>query len=319
MRTLVIFLWVSSSLYGQQPDYADLFNWAYHPHKITGVLNEYIEDSTWIEKADVFYLYPTFFMDKSDSSWNISIEDEKQREIVADKAVRYQASAWAESGRVFAPYYRQAHLRSYRNLENGGKEALLFAYADVRAAFQHYLQHYNNGRPIILAGHSQGSTHIMLLLKEFFDGQPLQKQLVAAYMPGISVEKDYYKSIKHMTCPNETGGFVVWNTFKKKISEEKYEMWYKGSYAVNPVTWDDSEVAPRKKHQGFLFWNNKMYCHRFKTTLIDGAVWITTPRFPYFFISLKMDDYHLGDVNLFWKDIRENSKLRLKAWAASRD
>ena len=53
---------------------------------------------------------------------------------------------------------------------------------DVKAAFQYYLEHYNNGRPIIIASHSQGTTHAKRLLKEFFDGTALQHQLVAAYL-----------------------------------------------------------------------------------------------------------------------------------------
>jgi hypothetical protein len=295
-------------------DYTDLSNWAYHPEIQTDLLHEYIEDSTWIQRADVFYLYPTFFLDKEDTNWNIAIDHPGQQELIVDKGVRFQASTWAESGRLFAPFYRQAHIRSYRNLEKGGKEALLFAYADVKNAFEHYLKHYNNGRPIILAGHSQGSTHLMLLLKEYFDEKPLSQQLVVAYLPGISIERDYYNELPLLKEPGLTNGYVVWNTFKRKVSEEKYTMWYKGSMCINPVTWDKTEVAKRKQHRGFLFWNNKMYRKRFSTHLIDGAVWISTPRFPYFFMSFKMDDYHLGDVNLFWQDIRDNSKLRLENW-----
>jgi hypothetical protein len=45
----------------------------------------------------------------------------------------------------------------------------------VKTAFLYYLQHYNNGRPIIIASHSQGATHGKRLLKEFFDGKELQK------------------------------------------------------------------------------------------------------------------------------------------------
>jgi alpha-beta hydrolase superfamily lysophospholipase len=63
------------------------------------------------------------------------------------------------------------------------------AYADVKAAFQYYLAHYNEGRPIIIAGHSQGTAHATRLLHEFFEHDPkLRRQLVAAYLIGIQSE-----------------------------------------------------------------------------------------------------------------------------------
>jgi hypothetical protein len=301
-------------LTAQVINYEYISNWAVHPNNIPGVLLPYIKDTSNFSKADVFYVYPTLFLDKKDERWNIPIDDTVFRKKVLDNAVRFQASAWVESGRMFAPYYRQANIRAYRNLENGGREALLFAYSDIKAAFQYYLDHFNNGKPIILAGHSQGSTHLTLLLKDFFDGKPLQKQLVAAYLPGIGLKKNEFNTIPLMTSPNQVGGFVSWNTFKRKVNKEKFEMWYKGKAVINPVTWNSDKIAERKKHQGFLFSNNKIYQQSFSTHLIDGAIWITTPHFPYRSMAWTMDDYHIGDVNLFWVDVNLNSKQRLEEY-----
>ncbi len=295
----------------QKIDYSDLSNWAVHQNKIPAVLLPYINDTTNFSKADVFYVYPTLFLDKKDERWNIPIDDSILRKKVIENAIRFQASAWVETGRMFVPFYRQAHIRSYRNLENGGREALLFAYEDVKAAFEYYLEHFNNGKPIILAGHSQGSTHLTLLLKDYFDGKALQKQLVAAYLPGIGLKTNEFEKIPLLTAPGQTGGFVSWNTFKRKVNKEKFEMWYKGKAVVNPVTWNLDKIAERKKHKGFLFSNNKMYSKSFSTHVIDGAIWITTPHFPYRSMAWTMDDYHIGDVNLFWADVKFNSKLRL--------
>ena len=303
------------SLSTAQPvNYENINNWAVHANKIPGILLPYLEDTSNLSKADVFYLYPTLFLDKNDERWNIPIDDTAFKKKIIDNAVRFQASAWVECGRMFVPFYRQAHIRSYRNLENGGKEALLFAYKDVKAAFQYYLDHFNNGKPIILAGHSQGSTHLTLLLKDFFDGKPLQKQLIAAYIPGIGLKKNEFNTIPLMTSPNQIGGFVSWNTFKRKVNKEKFEMWYKGKAVINPVTWTTDQYAGRNKHKGFLFSNDKMYRQSFSTYVIDGAIWITTPHFPYRSMSWTMDDYHIGDVNLFWDDVKQNAKLRLSEY-----
>jgi hypothetical protein len=309
-KLIILIALVLSRFYpilSQKIDYSDLSNWVVHQNKIPAVLLPYINDTTNFSKADVFYVYPTLFLDKKDERWNIPIDDSILRKKVIENAIRFQASAWVETGRMFVPFYRQAHIRSYRNLENGGREALLFAYEDVKAAFEYYLEHFNNGKPIILAGHSQGSTHLTLLLKDYFDGKALQKQLVAAYLPGIGLKTNEFEKIPLLTAPGQTGGFVSWNTFKRKVNKEKFEMWYKGKAVVNPVTWNLDKIAERKKHKGFLFSNNKMY----SKSLIDGAIWITTPHFPYRSMAWTMDDYHIGDVNLFWADVKFNSKLRL--------
>jgi hypothetical protein len=53
-----------------------------------------------------------------------------------------------------------------------------------------------------------------------------------------------------------------------------------------------------------------MYVHSFNTHLKNGVVWISTPHFPYRYLAFTMDNYHVGDVNLFWEDIRQNAILR---------
>lgn len=308
------FLFACSAYSQSTPtDYNDPLNWAITPDTYSEGLQEFIYDSTYAN-TDVFYIYPTLLVDDKDTNWNYPIENEKHRKDVLESAVKFQASAWANSGKLYVPFYRQAHLRSYHDLENGGKEALLLAYADIKNAFEYYLEHYNNGNAIILAGHSQGGTHISLLLKDFFDKKPLQEKLIAAYLPGIGINSDQYECIDLLTHKDSVGGFVSWNTFKKKFDTPQYNNWYKGKACINPVTWDTTTVAPRDNHQGFLFSNGKLYEKSFETHLIDGAVWITTPRFPYRYMAFTMRNYHIGDVNLFWEDIRINSRNRTRKY-----
>ncbi len=295
-----------------QPNYQSEKNWAVLPSKYTKKLKELASDRQF--EADVFYVYPTLISDRKDVRWNVAVDDSIQNNNVLKKAVHFQASAWATSGNIYVPYYRQAHIRSYRMLDNGGNEALMLAYSDIKEAFRVYLEKYNKGRPIIIAGHSQGTTHTTQLLKDFFDGKPLQKQLVAAYLVGIGTKKDEFKTIKVMTKPNETGGFVSWNTYKKNTLPKKYENWYKGKVSSNPILWDTSTTTQREDHKGFLFSNNKIYDKALKLEVIDGMIWTTLPRFPLRIFVLFKKNYHVGDVNLFWKDIQENSELRVDSW-----
>ena len=297
-------------------DYSSSNNWAVLPGNYPDNLKEYTVENPE-DSIDVFYVYPTLLLSKKDERWNVSIEDSIQRNKVLNIAVRFQASAWASSGSLYVPFYRQAHIRAYNQLENGGTTALLKAYSDVKAAFEYYLKHNNHGRGIILASHSQGSTHIALILRDFFDGKPLQKQLVAAYIPGVGLDKNQFKTIPFMEKPDQTGGFVNWNTFKKKFDKEKYK-WFKGKVVINPVTWDTTTFAQRELHKGFLYSNGKLYKNSFDTHTADGVIWITTPHFPYRYLAFTMQNYHSGDVNLFWEDIRENSLLRVQNFRSNK-
>jgi hypothetical protein len=319
MRLVIILFvyipFISTALYAQQAtDYSLSRNWAALPGTYTQEFNMYLNDTSLHAKADVFYVYPTLNIKKNDKRWNVPIEDTEQQKMVIQTALPFQGSAFAAAGRFYCPYYRSAHLRSYYVDDPKGKQALELAYADVRAAFVYYLEHYNNGRPIILAGHSQGSTHCGLLLKEFFDGKPLQKQLVVAYLPGIGITPTDLKSIPLLTTPTATGGYVAWNTFKKRLDKKSYEKWYKGKAVVNPVTWTLADVASKQAHKGFLYFDNRIYPQLFATHMIDGAIWIDRPRGKFFFLSLTMRNYHVGDINLFWQDIHDNAILRAQSF-----
>ena len=50
--------------------------------------------------------------------------------------------------------------------------ALDIAYQDCRDAFVYYINHFNQGRPFIIASHSQGSLHATRLLLDLFDRPP---------------------------------------------------------------------------------------------------------------------------------------------------
>ena len=295
------------------PNYENASTWAVLPDSYPENLKHWQTTTTALE-ADVFYIYPTLNIEKKDLRWNVPVADSIQNVKVIDKAVYFQASAFMNAGKLYVPYYRQAHLRSYTQYEKGGKEALNLAYSDVKEAFKTYLEKYNNGRPIIIASHSQGTTHAVQLLKDFFDGKPLQNQLVAAYIPGIAIKKNEFEQLKLMTDPTQTGGFVSWNTFKKNYYPKTYDKWFKGAEVSNPVDWDKSNESERSDHKGFLFTDDKLYDQALQVYVKDGLLWISLPHFPYRLLVLGKKRYHAGDINLFWEDIRENASLRVESY-----
>lgn len=295
------------------PDYSDENSWAVLPTKYSNDLQKFALDDLESLEADVFYVYPTLLLGKKDVRWNTPIDDQVQRDQIINSAVKYQASPFATSGKIYVPVYRQAHIKSYSLYNKGGKQAFEIAYKDVKKAFKYYLNYYNNGRPIIIAGHSQGTNHATQLLKDFFDAKPLQKRLIAAYIPGMGIKPNEFKTIKPMTKPNETGGFVSWNTRKKNSYPKKKDA-FKGAVTTNPITWDDAKTTTLEQHKGFLYSNDKMYRQALIIEITDGMVWSTNPKFPMRFFMSFMKNYHIGDINLFWQNIKENVELRTNTW-----
>ena len=207
----------------KEPDYENKDSWAVLP-KVWNPSLEEIVGKPKVKNADVFYIYPTLLTDKKDPSWNADVKKASIKKDVLQKAVAYQASAWVRAANLYVPYYRQAHYRIFvEPYSSQGKGAGLIAYQDVRKAFKYYLENYNNSKPIIIAGHSQGAIHALGLLKEFFDGKPLQKKLIAAYLVGTKVNYDEFKSIQLLNKPEAVGGFVSWNTYKINLLPKSYE------------------------------------------------------------------------------------------------
>jgi len=172
--------------YNDQPNYSDLIYWAAHPNKkdpsdsLPASLAKQYQPN---DKVDVFFLHPTTYLDTTKPyGWNGSFKDIKTNIQTDYTAILNQASVFNIAGRVFAPRYRQAHIKSYSPVGHADTlkaiAAFELAYQDIKLAFDFYMKNENNGRPIIIASHSQGSTHAMRLLKEYFDDKPLAKKLI---------------------------------------------------------------------------------------------------------------------------------------------
>ena len=175
-------------------DYEKLENWAAHPQKEdpSDLIPADIEGQHQTPMpVDIFFIHPTIYIGKrGEKNWNAAIKDEKLNNRVDESTIHYQASIFNQTGRIFAPRYRQAHLHSFYTKDtSSAKKALDFAYLDVKQAFNHYWNNHNQGRPLIIASHSQGAYHASRLLKEYFDGTTDQNKLIAAYLVGFPINK----------------------------------------------------------------------------------------------------------------------------------
>ncbi len=177
-------------------DYADAKNWLCLPG-LAGACETDLDttvvetDGTFLRQAwqanpapdiDCFYVYPTVSLDKSMNSDLVAGPEERS-------VVQTQFARFASVCRTFAPVYRQVTLAGLRaNMANQAEPDMSIGYRDVRAAWQYYMEHHNQGRGVVLVGHSQGTFLLSQLLQEEIEGQAVERQLVSALMIGGRVQ-----------------------------------------------------------------------------------------------------------------------------------
>ena len=136
-------------------------------------------------RVDCFYVYPTVSRDAGDNSDLVAGIEEQA-------AAAVQFARFGTICRAFAPIYRQATLAALLRQATGAGArtagTMGLAYGDVRAAWRHYLKHYNKGRPFVLIGHSQGTIHLTCLLAEEIEGSAAAKRMLSALLIGYNVE-----------------------------------------------------------------------------------------------------------------------------------
>ena len=152
------------------------------------------------------------------------------------------------------------------------------------------------------------------IIQEFFDGKPLQKNLIAAYLIGVKIEKSMFKEIKALQLPEAIGGFVSWNTYKKNRFPKHYKDWFQGGVVTNPISWNTEKKTQESQHLGVLYSDKKIYPQSLSLEIIDGMIWSTLPKVPKRFFLSFVKNYHFADINLFWADIQKNAVKRTEAW-----
>lgn len=305
---------------GPTPDYNQLTNWAAHPGKFDPsdrVPAECKINSVRVATTDVFFIHPTTFVGRFKGQWNASVDDEDVNKETDEGTILFQASSFNAAGKVYAPRYRQAHLHAFYpeiNEKEVAKDALDLAYSDVKRAFLTYLEKENNGRPFIIASHSQGSSHAIRLIQELIDGKELQNKLVAAYLVGWPVNKNLFQSIKPCIRPEQTQCICSWRTFREKY----YPPYIKDELPVivtNPLRWDTlSTPASRELNKGAIITPfDKVILGQNGAMISNNILWTNKPKFKGSFL-FTTKNYHIGDINLFYMNIRENAMHRVEAY-----
>lgn len=297
------------------PDFSEMHSWASHPFKhdfgdsIPEPLRKnYLYDST----VDVFFIHPTTYLRKVNAQMNGDINNEQLNNRTDNRTILNQATAFNEF-RLFAPRYRQANYSAYLSFMGGYQQVFDTAYEDIKNAFQYYLRHWNNGHPFFIASHSQGSQHAVRLIKELIEGTALEKKLIAAYVIGIPPVKN--PNLKTPPCADstQTRCYIAWNTFTEEFRNQFNFLGRTELQTVNPLTWTNSEtLAKSTLHKGAIVNDiNSVKSHALSTQIKDGKLVISSSSID---LPDRMENLHVLDINLFYVDIRNNLRTRVKAY-----
>lgn len=208
--------------------------------------------SSPIKNVDVFFVYPTTYKKAAPTDPNFCTIDNASMVQGAKGSIQMIGTVFAPSANIYAPYYRQVDAYYQLSLPPDQQEANVAKVQgpDVIAAFEYYLQHHNNGRPIILVGHSQGSSVLKYLLATYMKAHPdVHKRMVAAYLVGVSITPTYLSQNPHLkfaTGSNDTGVLVSWNTESSDFVG-KTPFTEPNGIAINPITWTTDEITATKE------------------------------------------------------------------------
>ncbi len=286
-------------------------------------------------RASVFFIHPTSFLESS--AWNAPIEDEQSRNRAA-LFVRSQASAFNGIGAIWAPRYRQAAFGAFLTDAADAGRAVDFAYRDVLAAYEAFLRQAPPDRPIILAGHSQGSLHLLRLLQERIKDAPEARRIAAAYVVGwpISTSADL-PALPFPPCEraDQAGCILSWQSFSEPADPKQVTDAYDRSrgpggvpragspmVCVNPLTGTAGGTAAASANLGALIPDAEFASATFRPGAVPARCDLRgflligdNDRLPAMgpFV-LPGNNYHVYDYALFWANIRADAERRLTAF-----
>lgn len=327
------------------PDYRSADAWAALPDKkdsadLTPSNTKYPESQA-TAGADVFFVHPTTAA-AAQNNWNIPIDDKMAVQDV-DNILTFCASSFNAAAKVYAPRYREVNLYAFFDDKTAsGIKAIDLAYRDVERAFLYYIRHYNQGRPFILAGHSQGSIHASRLLQEQIIGTPLMDRMVSAYLIGGTTPAKI-PGIRTSLSATDTGVLIGWNAYTKEgdpsILTNGIIGWIDGSYTkmggrplvqINPLSWElKGPEVPSSRNPGSLSFQQDAAGALLLIPTVCGAdasgevLIIDDPKASGFMVpeesdipvlNAKYGDYHNLDYPLFYESIRKNAIDRVKAF-----
>ena len=316
------------NLVGVPTDYSDKNNWAHLPENTDNAV-------------DTFFIYPTLYVNpEPDAPTIVPVNDSMLRECVNEFYLEIPV-LFEDITNLYEPFYRQSNLCALTGMTH--EEIMEFQSheqrTDVYAALDYFFEHYNQGRPFILAGHSQGSLMLKMALCDYFrEHTEYLERMVAAYVIGFSITPDDLKAnpaLKFAEGADDTGVIVSWNTEGPENKNEKNAVVLENAISINPLNWKrDDTYAPASKNIGdripimepgtFEALEFKFHKPGLADAQIDlerGVVVCTTLADQYVAPETHGVDnifgpasLHESDYAAYWDNIRENVMTRIDAF-----
>ncbi len=301
------------------PDYADPARWVAIPE-------------TLAHEADTFFILPTVNMRETEVGNEDIYNERKASRFV--KTLGIEGGIAGESTDVYAPFYRQATIASYLD-ENGmmtdmqaANDAMEYddiAYGDIRAAWLYYLENWNNGRPVLLFGYSQGADMVLRLLAEFGAESALADRLVAAYVIGASVDEAYLTEhpwLQMARGETDTGVIISYNAADARMEKPETR-----EYAINPLNWKtDSTPASKEENLGFVVTDVTgavtqelpAYCGAYLDPDSGKLIITEADNLEELYVStgspFPAGDYHMYDLYFFYRNLQKNIADRVESF-----
>lgn len=295
-------------------DYSLEQNWAY------------LETGESEKDADIFFVTPTVYMG-AEKEFNMSLEDDETKASFLG-AINMEKGIYDDNARFFAPYYHQAGLNVYTLEAEEREQYMEIAYEDVKEAFEYYMENYNEDRPVILAGFSQGADMCLRLMKDCFDEKENAELLIACYAIGWSITEEELEQYPHLTFAageKDTGVIIAFNSESEEITDSLMIPEGTKTLAINPLNWKtDGTVADKDLNEGACFTdyegNIVEEIPQLTGAYIDdarGALKVTEVTPEEYGPGLDVFEegiYHLYDYQFFYRNLEENVQDRIEAF-----
>ena len=315
------------------------------PIPVTEKITDYSEKDNWLrfpaisKDVDAFYIYSTSYIESSFEEGAPNYATLHNPEMMMRALGEYEtnASVFEESCNVFVPYYRQMGIKYAAEVqkETGSLDAGLTGvpYADITAALDYFFEKCNNGRPFVIAAHSQGAALLKHVLKKYFKEHPeYYKRMVAAYPIGFSITKDdlaQYPHLKFAEGESDAGVIISYNTEGPKNVQENAnnKVVLPGAISINPLNWKrDETYAPASENKGSiaLEMEGTTLVRKIVDLGVDAqvnltrGVIVTTTTAPV----TDMPEYfgpasfHENDYSFFYNNLKENVAKRIATYKA---
>ena len=279
------------------PDWSDKAAW-------------YISEPATAPEADIFYILPTCVWDWTAEDGQLCRYSDYSRTDHIEAfmpSVELAEDIFAQGQYGFyCPYYRQI-----MDGETAVEELFPLSMDDVSEAFDYYLEHYNNGKPFVLAGFSQGGKAVVELVKHL----PAEAygRMAAAYAIGYRISDEelaQYPQLLPATDSTGTGTIICYNSVA--TPDAACGVLSPSDVCINPVNWT-TNATPAELNDSVIVTVDTDH----HLLIVDGL----DPEHyyaPSLASTFPLGNYHLQELTLYQDHLRRNTALRVRNFELDR-